>query len=315
MALPPTTGAPLDLYVPAYDYGTNPGDDTYDVPLNLNWNILNSFAETIVLFNPTATQTIAQPGSTFLNFNAAIAYDGSLRFGTAASAWDSALSRSGAGTFTLDSNTIGNAQGTLTLLVLDATTVNATTVAAGVVNATTGFKFNGAAPSGHILVGNGTEYVDGRIYYQTTAVAGASNPQEPILNFIAGANITVTGVDNPGSTRTDLTIGATGLYSLGGTLSNTNIVVGAAAGIGASATIQGLDGNHLVVVTVANTGSPGHLFTVTFTAPRGHVSYCILQCTMAGVDIHSAGSTSGAYSAYTSDSLAPGSYALNVICP
>lgn len=39
---------------------------------------------------------------------------------------------------------------------------------------------------------------------------GASLPQEPIINFIEGSNITLTIADNPGSTRTDVTIASSG---------------------------------------------------------------------------------------------------------
>lgn len=39
-------------------------------------------------------------------------------------------------------------------------------------------------------------------------VNGTLEPVEPELNLIAGANVTITGADNPGATRTDVTIAA-----------------------------------------------------------------------------------------------------------
>lgn len=202
---PPTTGAPLSLYVPPFDYGVGPNDYTYDVPVNDNWTILNNFAATCIINNPTASQTINQPGSTFFNYNKAIAYDGVLRFGTAAGVWDGALSRSGAGTFTLDSNTIGNAGGTLKLNVL---------------NAVAGLQVNSAAPLNHILVGDGTHYVDsptlpaGIVFYQTVQANAVSRTQRPRLNFLPR----LTAVDNAGNTSTDVDLAATavtpGSYTL-----------------------------------------------------------------------------------------------------
>src|SRR6185437_7030515 len=183
-SLPPTTGVPLNLYVPPFDYGSNPSTDfTYDVPVNDNWGLLNAFAQTVVLYNPTGSQTIAQPGGSFLNIDKVLAYDGALRFGTAVGAWDSALSRSGAGAFTLDSNAVGNAAGSLKLNAL---------------NAVAGIQVNSAAPLNHILVGDGTHYVDsatlptGIAFYQTAQANAVSRTQRPRLNFLPR----MTAVDN-----------------------------------------------------------------------------------------------------------------------
>jgi hypothetical protein len=62
----------------------------------------------------------------------------------------------------------------------------------GAINASGGFLYNGAAPSNHILLGNGTAYVDSAtvpagaltgLYYQTVAMNGTDAPQEKNLNF------------------------------------------------------------------------------------------------------------------------------------
>ena len=63
----------------------------------------------------------------------------------ATSTIDSGISRLGAASLAIGNGTAGDFSGTL------KTTI---------VNAVTGFQVNGAAPSGHILLGNGTNYVD-----------------------------------------------------------------------------------------------------------------------------------------------------------
>ena len=46
--------------------------------------------------------------------------------------------------------------------------------------------------------------------YQTVQVNGSAETQEPIIDFIAGTGITLTGADDSGNTRTKLTIAASG---------------------------------------------------------------------------------------------------------
>jgi hypothetical protein len=199
-ALPPTTGSPLNLYVPPFGYGTGPNDFTWDVPANDNWNILNSFAETVVLYSPTVSQTIVQPASTYLNINSLQAYGATpvIRFGVAASVWDTALSRTAAGTLSVDTTTVGNSAGTLK---------------ANVVNAVVGFQNNGAAPSGHVLVGNGTSYVDsatipsGAANYQIIEQYGTPITQRNKLNFLAP----LTAVDDSGNGSSDVGLAASGV--------------------------------------------------------------------------------------------------------
>lgn len=214
MALPPTTGAPLNLYIPPFNYGVNPGDDPYSTPENDNTVAINAFAATVVLYSPTASQTVVQPTSTFFNFNSPIVYGAppSLLFGTAANTWDSALTRTAEGAFTLDSNSAGNAAATLKLNIL---------------NAVTGFQYNGAAPLNHILVGDGTNYVDsaalpaGLVFYQFVQQAGASVTQRDKLNFLAP----LTAIDDAGNLSSDVGLAASGVTA--GTYSAATLTVSA----------------------------------------------------------------------------------------
>ncbi len=69
------------------------------------------------------------------------------------------------------------------------------TCQAQVFNATAGYEFNGAAPVNHVLLGNGTNYVDSPsipasiitglpgAFYQTMQSQGTAMPQENALNF------------------------------------------------------------------------------------------------------------------------------------
>lgn len=84
----------------------------------------------------------------------------------------------------------------------------------GYINDTLGYLLNGTAgPVGHCLVSNGNSYVDNvcgtapTLYYQRVLIHGTILPQEPFLNF----DSTLTGADNPGSTRTDVGLPSTGV--------------------------------------------------------------------------------------------------------
>lgn len=252
MDLPPTTGAPLSLYVPPFDYGVNPGDDPWSTPVNDNWTILNNFAETVVLFSPATTQTIIQPVSTYLNINNTLLYGTtpSLLFGTSASNWDSALTRIGAGSFTLDANSAGSAGGTLKLNVL---------------NAVTGLQVNGAAPNGHLLVGNGTEYVDsatlpaGLAFYQTIQSSASSFAQQPKLNFLSAFVV----ANDPGNTSTDVSLAATGVTP--GTYTSPTITVNAAGQVTAASNSSS------VVGTVTDYSSGGRVDHTTYQNTTGGV--------------------------------------------
>lgn len=75
----------------------------------------------------------------------------------------------------------------------------------GAINAATGFLFNGFAAANHVLLGNGSYYVDSAsipysiisgaptLRYQTVAVNSVNLAQEPLLNFSSN----FAGADNP----------------------------------------------------------------------------------------------------------------------
>ncbi len=233
MALPPTTGAPLNLFIPAFDYGVNPGDDTWNTPANDNWTALNTFAATVALLNPTVSQTIAQPAGTYLNINSLQAYGATpvIRFGVAVNVWDTALSRTAAGTLSFDTNTVGNGSGT---------------AIGSVFNAKTGFQVNGAAPNNYILLGNGTEFIPsatlpaGIAFYQTVQQAAASLAQRGKINFLAP----LTAVDDAGNGSSDVGLAASGVTAGSYTLSSVTVdtygrVTAAASGGGITATPGG----------------------------------------------------------------------------
>jgi hypothetical protein len=195
MALPTnTTGAPLNLFLPEFDYGTFPGDDTWDVPANDNLNAINTFAASAIIKAPTASQTIAQPASTYLNIDSLIVYGSlpALRLGTAVNIWDTSLSRTAAGKLSVDTNTVGNGAGIITAA---------------------GYQVNGGAANGFLLVGNGTSFVPsatlpaGTVKYQTIELAGTPLTQRAFLNFLSP----LTAVDDSGNNSTDIGLAASGV--------------------------------------------------------------------------------------------------------
>lgn len=62
------------------------------------------------------------------------------------------------------------------------------------VNATTGFQINGTAPNGHVLIGNGTNYVDGTIPAASATTTAATSD-----------NVTITGMTSSGHCSVDPT--------------------------------------------------------------------------------------------------------------
>lgn len=224
-------------------------DEDWGVPtLNEDFTLIDDFAATVVLYAPTLSQTVTQPTSTYFNFNYPIVFlsvNPALRFGTAANMWDSAITRTGAGVFSVDTNAVGNGLGTLGAATLNTGNLNATgAVTAPIVNATTGFRVNGAAPSGHFLVGNGTNYVDsstiptGSANYQVVQLATVALPSRNVLNILAP----LSAVDDPGNSSTDVGLansGATaGTYTKPTmTVTAKGLVSSIASGVGVTATV------------------------------------------------------------------------------
>jgi hypothetical protein len=189
-------------------------EQNWGVPtLNAAFTAIDTWSATVVVDAPTVSQTVTQPGGTYFNFNYPVVFlavNPALRFGTAANLWDSALTRTAAGAFTLDSNVPANAAATLKLSTL---------------NAVAGLQVNSAAPNNHILVGNGTRYVDsatlpaGLVFYQTVQANGTSRTQRPRLNFLPR----FTAVDNGGNTSTDVDLANTAVTPGAYTLPNLTI--------------------------------------------------------------------------------------------
>lgn len=84
----------------------------------------------------------------------------------------------------------------------------------GAINASGGYLYDGEAPLNHVLLGNGTAYVDSAtlpysilsgaptLFYQTVDSNGAAQTQRPVLNF--SPRFTLTDSASPAQTTVDL---------------------------------------------------------------------------------------------------------------
>jgi hypothetical protein len=119
------------------------------------------------------------------------------------------------------------------------------------------------------------------------------------------------------------------VFSLGGTLSASNVTLGSGVGSGGSlGTVVGTDGNHSVTFTTGPSGAGGPLasaplFTITFTASRGHTTYCLAQFSnYAGItslgqllSMGTANSTEYTVSSGTTGLAPSTSYTITSLCP
>lgn len=171
----------------------------WDLSVNPNWYTIDAFAGAVVLLSPTTTQAVTQPGGTYTDFNRprVAGSPASLYYQNGSGVGWGALTASGSGIFTLDKTAQGDGAARLT---------------ADTINAQTGFQVAGAAPLNHILVGNGTSYVDssvlpaGLIHYQTVQQGGVSYNQRSRLNFINGS---FALADDSGNDSTDVDLAST----------------------------------------------------------------------------------------------------------
>lgn len=124
----------------------------------------------------------------------------------------------------------------------------------GLINASGGYLYNGAAPLNHVLLGNGTAYVDSAtipvsaisgltLRYQTLQANGTAEPQESAANFSSAFSLT----DNSGvSTNVDLA--ASGVTA--GSYTNPSITVNAKGQVTAAS-----NGAHIPIVQGASSGA------------------------------------------------------------
>lgn len=165
--------------------------------------------------------------------------------------------------------------------------------------------------SGQVLQWNGTDWVPFTL------------PAAPVTKIIAGTGgVSITPPTGLGDVTINIPPVVAG-YSLGGALTTANVVLGPGAGTGAVLNaVAGLDGNHQIQVTTGTSPvANGVVFTVTFTATRGHVTYPIIKCVVVAVghspiDI-SPGATASAtsYQAFNTGLDPSTSYDWNVSCP
>lgn len=172
-------------------------------------------------------------------------------------------------------------------------------------NLTTGgqsIQIIGSSGTG-IVIPNGktvSVYCDGTNYVSTGGVSSFTAspsfwpswlvPTVTCTNGACSLAVTASSIPNSALQNTITTINSTDCSlggsctipgaGLGGTLSNANCTVGPGAGTGATCSVTGFDGNHHVTVTLGSSPAPSDtLYTLTFTASRGHTVYCTATST------------------------------------
>lgn len=198
----------LDLTLPAA------GELDWNVPLNENFVLIDTFSGTAVVKAPTATQKITQPAGTYLSLNALQMFGSvpSIAFGTISGTLGMALSMKTLATLSIDQTTPGDALGTL---------------ACAIVNVGSGFQINQQAPLNSMLIGNGVSYVGtntlppGLVNYQYVKSSNILQIVQPTLNFLSP----LVASNNSGNLSTDVSLVASGVAA--GTYTRASLTVNA----------------------------------------------------------------------------------------
>ncbi len=156
----------------------------------------------------------------------------------------------------------------------------------GAINANTGYLFNGFAPLNHVLLGNGSYYVDSSfipasiisgLFYQTLELNGVAETQRPAFNF----SQRFLATDSASPARTNVDLNAPGSANLVATYGSTPGASTALAAFDGSGNIipaggSGVNSPHRVIL-----GSPVSLsvdtqtiiLTESVTFPSGGGTY------------------------------------------
>jgi hypothetical protein len=247
----------------------------WDSGTNGNWTLVDTFAATCIVKSPSAAQILTQPSATYFSVNGLQIFGTTpvIPFAVSAGNFSAALSMPSVGTLSVDSSAVGNGGGTLV---------------ATVINAKTGFQLNGAAPSGHFLVGDGTHYVDsaslpGALYYQNVESNSGAENQRAALNFTSGLTVT----DNPGNNSTDVALSDTGVTPGAYTIVNATV---------------GADGR----LTAITNGTPSTYNPIAHDVTGSRVLSTVYQNTTGGtMRVYGYGTTTGSTVGSTEARIGP----------